>query len=214
MSRDGHFDFEDWIDYARGLGSAGQRAAMQDHARLCAECSETAEFLAVLWTVGQGMDQQPVPANWLQKAENIFPEGTWTPTRRLPVLRAILAFDSLEAPAPQHVRATSHSGRHMIYHASDCALDLKLDERPDRNAVSIVGQIMDRQSPDQAVPRTPIFLVTRNKVLASTSSNEFGEFQLACKPKRKLQISFPFRGARVEVSLDDLLREEFRRDDL
>ena len=40
--------------------------------------------------------------------------------------------------------------------------------------------------------------------MAITSSDEFGEFQLACELKRKMLISFPFDGFRINVTLDDL----------
>jgi hypothetical protein len=71
----------------------------------------------------------------------------------------------------------------------------------------LVGQITDVRNPGAAVPSTRIFVLTNNKLVASTSSNAFGEFQLALIRRSNMLLSFPFEGARIDVPLDDLTQE-------
>jgi hypothetical protein len=211
MNPNDHFDIDAWVNHARGLGSPEQRSAMQDHAHSCVACSETLGFLSKFWAIGKDMAKDALPEEWSTKAEQIFRNRVLQPIQLLPAQAAILAFDSLNAATPQHVRAHSSTGRHMVYHAADCAIDLKLDDSLRPNDVSIIGQISDRRSPDRAITNTPVFLLTGKKILASTFSNQFGEFRLICRPKRNMLISFPFDGSRIDVTLDPLLDEESRQ---
>jgi len=210
MSQPGdHFDIDAWVDFARDLSPTDRRKAMQHHAALCAACSEIAAFFKKVWQAGQEMKSGTVPADWSRKAEQILRDNMLEPIRLLPVRTALLAFDSFTAITPLQVRASSGSSRHLTYETDDCALDLQIDDR--RNAttdVFILGQITNRRTPALPVPAIHVLLLSGEKVLASASSNDFGEFQLACKPKRRMRISFPFEGSRVDVRLDDLLNEE------
>jgi hypothetical protein len=211
MSPDQHFDLEILVDFARGLASPSQQADIRDHMTVCQTCSETAELLANVWRVGHTMEKGTVPEEWSRKAEQILGDHTFAPIRQLPVHTAVLAFDSFQGLTPEHVRAAPASVRHMAYEAMNCSLYLKVDQVSERRDISIVGQITDRRSPDRAISSTPILLLAGSKVLASTSSNEFGEFQLACKPKRRMSLSFPFEGSRIDVVLDDVLKEDSHR---
>ena len=210
MNPDEHFEIDAWVDFARGLCSPAQRITMEEHMAACLTCSEMAEFLGKVWQAGRSMGDATVPQEWSRKAEQILNVQTLTPIRQLPAHSAVLAFDSFNALAPDHVRAGPSPARHMTYNALLCSVELKVDQNSERRDVSIVGQITDRRTPDRAIPRTPIFLLTGHKVLATTSSNEFGEFQLACRPQRKLLISFPFDGSRINVILDHLFSKESR----
>lgn len=208
MRQDEHYDLSAWLDLARNLCPPERRAAMEEHAARCAACSETALFLEKLWQSGHGMHDDAVPEDWSEKAERILGERSLQPVRFLPVRPANLTFDSWSAGPRQQVRSGSSPARHMMYETADCALDLKLDEGAAAQDVLIVGQITDLRRPDRVVSNTPVVLLMGNKVLAATSSNEFGEFQLSCKRKRRMLISFPFEGSRVDVLLDRLLTEE------
>ena len=204
-----HFEIDDWVDFVRDLCPPDRRKAMQQHVASCTACSEMAAFFTKVWQAGREMRSDTVPADWSRKAEQILRGNILEPIRRLPIRTAILAFDSFTTIAPLPVRASSGSSRHLTYETDDCALDLQIDDR--RNAttdVFILGQITNRRTPDLPVPATHVLLLSGEKLLASASSNDFGEFQLACKPKRRMRISFPFEGSRVDVRLDDLLNEE------
>jgi hypothetical protein len=214
MNPDGHFDIDAWVDFVRGLCTTAQNKTMQEHLAACKTCSEMAQFLGKVWRVGRNMGEETVPLAWSIKAEQILGDQTLMPLRRLAAYAAVLTFDSFAALAPNHVRAGPSSSRRLSYSALDCSLELMVDQNPEQHAVWIVGQITDRRTPDQPIPSTPVFLLTGNKVLASTSSNEFGEFQIACKPKRKLSISFPFAGSRIDVFLDRLFQQESGRHDV
>jgi hypothetical protein len=168
------------------------------------------KFFTRVWDAGRHMEENMAPQEWSRKAKLILGDQTLAPIRQLPAYSAVLAFDSFDALVPDQVRAGHSPARHIIYRALDCNLELTVDRNPEQFDLSITGQITDCRTPDRAIPSTPVFLLAGKKVLASTTSNEFGEFQLACRPKRKMLISFPFAGSRIDVILDHLFVEESR----
>jgi hypothetical protein len=202
MSDDAHYDIPSWVDFVRGLYPDVKRAQMQRHQAECRECSELAAFWGRVWNVAHRLREHTAPEEWSRQAEHIFETETLRPIRQLPARPAVLAFDSFDSLVPAHVRSGSQSARHVVYECGNCALDLKLETISELQEMSVVGQISDRRDPDAAIPSTPIFMFAGQNVIASTSSNEFGEFHFAFKPKRKMKISFPFEGWRIDVTLD------------
>ncbi len=207
MSQDDHFDTGAWVDYARGLGSSARRADIERHlASGCDACAKLAGFFKKLSEAGLSLLEDETPQEWSRKAEQIFQKELLHPIETLPVRRATpVPFHFSAEPAP--VRAGSPLGRHMTYQTSECTVDLKLEPGANPLELSLVGQITDIRKPDAAVPLTPVFVLTNNKLVASTSSNAFGEFQLALIRRRNTVLSFSFEGARIDVMLDDLTQE-------
>ena len=199
-----HYEIDAWVDFARGLCPDERMADMERHRSSCAECLALSELLAGVWKIGRSLAGNTAPEEWSRRAEQILQTEKLAPVRRLPSRAAVLSFDSFDSLTPANVRSSSGALRYVIYETKECTVDLKVEDSPQLQGLSIVGQITDRRAPDKAIPTTPVFLFAGHKLLASTSSNEFGEFQIACKSKRKVWISFPFDDWRIDVKLDRL----------
>jgi hypothetical protein len=207
MSQDEHFDVGAWVDHARGLGSPARRADIERHlASGCTVCTGLAEFFKKLSDAGLRLLEDKAPQEWSQKAEEIFQKELLRPIETLPVRRATPVPFHLSAE-PAQVRADSPLGRHMTYQTPECTVDLKLEEGANPLELLLVGQITDIRKPAAAVSFTPVFVLTNNKLVASTSSNAFGEFELALVRRRNMVLSFPLEGVRIDVMLDDLMQE-------
>jgi hypothetical protein len=207
MSHDDHFDIGSWADYVRGLGPPAHRADIERHlASGCDACAKLAGFFKKLSEAGLSLLEDEAPQEWSQRAEQIFQKELLRPIETLPVRRATpVPFHFYAEPAA--VRAGSPPGRHKTYQTSECTVDLKLEQGANPLELSLVGQITDIRKPGAAVPFTPLFVLTNNKLVASTSSNAFGEFELTLTRRRNMVLSFPFEGARIDVMLDDLRQE-------
>jgi hypothetical protein len=207
MSHKDHFEMGVWVDYARGLGSSARRSDIERHlASGCDACTRLAGFFKRLSEAGLRSVEDKAPLEWSQKAEQILQKELLRPIETLPVRRAApVPFHFSAEPAP--IRAGRALGRHMTYQTLECAVDLTLERGTNPRGFSLVGQITEIRKPGAAVAGTPVFVLTNNKLVASTSSNAFGEFQLEIIRRRKMMLIFPFEGARIEVMLDDLTQE-------
>jgi hypothetical protein len=208
MGGDDHSGLETWVDYVRGVDGLEEHAKRRAHLSSgCASCTGLYEFARKAFEAGQAAARSQVPSEWTRKAGRIFQDQMLSPLANLPVRRAQATLVS-PAPAPAGMRASSRFQRSLAFVVAYCTVDLRVDTGQDPEQLSIVGQIRDSRSPDRGCSQTPVFLLVRNKLVATTASNEFGEFHVACRPGRHICLSFPFDGERIDLMFDQLLAQE------
>jgi hypothetical protein len=100
-----------------------------------------------------------------------------------------LLFDSLAQPATVGARTGGVSARQLLYRVGSVFVDMELDNEVSSRRASLVGQILDSSKPDRPLAGVPVSLVSRDRSIARTSSNENGEFQLDFAMKNDLQLS-------------------------
>ncbi len=124
---------------------------------------------------------------------------------RLPVR---LVFDTAQSPVGEGVRRRDVTSRHLLYHAEDLCLDLRIEREPRGGRAVLVGQLADLGDPLRPVPPLPVFLLSEGEILASTGTNRLGEFQMSIEPRPAMQICFPLAGERlIEVPIDRRMME-------
>ena len=207
MNRADHVETEAWLDYARGLESPEQRQRIEDHlASGCQSCTDMAKFMKKLSEAGLQFAGNAVPDEWSRRAEGILRQEVLRPIKMLPSRRAQPVPFRLSAE-PVQLRAGSSPQRHMTFQASDCTVDLRVEAGSNPRKFSLVGQITDVRKENAAVSSAPVVVLFNNTLVASTSSNAFGEFQFALSRRRNMVLSFPFEGSRIDVMLDDLVQD-------
>lgn len=200
-----HYDLTEWTDYVRGLGDRERRTAMAAHLAECADCRELADWqsrVAAVATADRGFE----PPGWVfQRAVAIYPPRRISPFAALPQWLAELTSGDWLVPLPAGVRGTA-VGRSGTYEAAGYSIEIRV-ERDDRTRhTQLVGQI----SPVTAtapVASLDIVLVDDSRVVAQTTTNEFGEFEFACPMRASMSLHIPVDDAtrRVEVPLRPLL---------
>jgi len=200
-----HFNLWQWVDYARGLSGEVDRAAMDAHLSSgCARCSRTARTFRSVTAIAGGEAGNEPPEHAIRYAQAVYsllrPE-----TPSLPRLLARLVHDSLREPLPAGIRAQAGVARHALYEAGHYYLDLQFELLQASGPVTLVGQLADRRNPSADVA-VPILLMQQKRVVASTLSDRFGEFQLEYSPARDLRLCLPLREAsqRLEIPLNRL----------
>jgi hypothetical protein len=124
-------------------------------------------------------------------------------------LIASLTYDSAADLRPAGARAHRPSSRQMLYEAEDFCIDLRVDQEPDSIKMTLVGQVANRTNPEFPLTRLPVRILSSEKVVAKTASNEFGEFSLDYSPRPDLRlcVSIADAGIRLEVPLQRLLED-------
>lgn len=212
-----HYEVGEWTDFARELLSGKQRAEMREHlAAGCAECSKLLEFIRqVAATAATEMAYEAATKDLAVAARQIFAQrqsgARWTERamQALRVLAAQMTYDSALDLQPAGARANRTASRQMLYEAGDFCLDLRFDRERDSQQVMLVGQVANRKNPEFPVAKLPVLVLSGQKVITQTSSNEFGEFSLEYIPRANLRLSVPLTeaGVRIEVSLKRVMEE-------
>ena len=206
MSKE-HFEIGAWIDFVRGISPPALCEQMRTHLTSgCVTCSELAAYLERVWTAGRRSEDN-VPEAWVMKATAIFDDQTLGAIRFLPIHTAHPAFNSFKT-IEVGVRTRSRKIGHLIFETDDCTVNLRLEPHGDSRELSIVGQVTAKEVSREFSTPIPIYMFRKNKLIAKTSSNEFGEFQFKGVLRLPLSISFPFEGYRVDVPLDDPFQSE------
>lgn len=212
-----HYEVGQWSDFVRNLVSAKERVAMEEHLESgCAECRAMLDFLEkVSKTAAPEGSYDSVTPGLSAAARRIFTtpaKAAAHPEGILDTLQALvgrLTYDSAADLQPAGARAAHASSRQVLYEAGDYSLDLRFDRERDSLQITLVGQVANQREPHFCKARLPVIILSGNKVVAQTASNEFGEFSLEYIPRQNLRLCVPVinAGVRLEVPLKRLLEE-------
>ena len=212
-----HYEVGEWSDFARNVLSPMDRTEMEEHlAAGCVECSGQLEFVRrVAGTAAAEMAYERVTPDLAIAARRVFnkrPAGARWPDKAIQALQILVAhltYDSTLDLQPAGARANRAASRQMLYEAGDFCLDLRFDRERDSPQVMLVGQVANKKNPEFSVAKLPVLILSGQKVITQTASNEFGEFSLEYIPRPNLRLCVPLTdaGVQLEVPLKRLLEE-------
>ena len=201
-----HFNFAQWTGYLQNLSPLPERELMVRH--LDQGCEACAHLLALAGRIRDTCHQEPVvPENLVEAPKAVFPlrnaQSAAPDWLSLPVLTANLVFDNLAEPAQAGARTTSDYMLQTAYQAGDYTIEVQMEHEPESAGMVVVGQIVNRVSPETSAPGIPVLLMSRNKVIARAECNRFGEFCLLAPAPSDLKLCVKFEaiGRRVELPL-------------
>jgi hypothetical protein len=199
-----HFSEQAWADFTRGFGTSAK--AQDIHAHLaggCSNCQQIQGFWGRLGTMAQAESAYAPPANLVRLAKLEFMASKKVQPEKWTV--ASLLFDSLFQPLTVGVRAAGATARQVVYEAEGLTVDLRFDRIPPSQAVSAVGQMLDRRVPRQSLNGAAIVLWTADgQLVATAQTNEFGEFQLEFEPHDYLRLTARVGSRKVQIPLTNL----------
>lgn len=127
---------------------------------------------------------------------------TGAPIGSLPPLRmARLVFSTLGEPLRAGVRGAAEAATcYLLFEEGNWLLDLHVKPQAESNRVSVAGQILERQQSEPAYDGFTVAVLREKVELASTKTNEFGEFQLEFSPADDLLLTVVLEGRPVLAS--------------
>jgi hypothetical protein len=194
-----HYGIAQWVDFARGLVTAEDAAAMRKHASTCQECREMADYCSSLARVCTGMETSDVPADVIRRALSVFPVKFQERPKRSFRIPAELIYDSFLVPAPAGLRSNWQVGWQALYHAGDCSLDLRIEPELRSSRAAVIGQISNHVAPDDHMVGIPVCVKAGRLVVAETRSNQFGEFQMEYEQQNRLQLCVYLEGGAKSI---------------
>jgi hypothetical protein len=182
-----HFAEEVWADYVRGTGASETTQQLSAHlADNCAVCKKAEGLWGRVRTLATGEAEYQAPPDLVRLAKLQFvvdepgAQDSW----------AGLVFDTVMQPLPVGIRGGSTQARQMIYEDESLTVDLRFERKLSGNAISVAGQVLDRQEPLSWVSGAVVVLWTdKGRMVSKTEVNECGEFQLEFEPQNQLRMS-------------------------
>lgn len=119
---------------------------------------------------------------------------------------ATLVFDSFSQPQVTGVRSTTAGARQLLYRAGPLTIDMKLQMPSNTGRFSLMGQVLSSDDNSVGMNEVPVHLLSGTSELASTSTNQFGEFYLEHDNGKDLQVSLEVsREKEVFIPLDEVI---------
>jgi hypothetical protein len=182
-----HFSVEEWADFGRGRISPEARSRMEQHLQQgCQSCSETLQVWSGVLEVAARDEAFEPPAGALRCAKALY--GVLPPQPAGGLSMAIAQMVRFRQPAMAGVRACGSVTGHVLFKEGSLLLDLHLQTRPASQTVSIVGQLVDSTQLDRRFDNRSVALMREKDLLARTTTDEFGEFQLEFEPREDLLL--------------------------
>ncbi len=192
-----HFSSADWIDYVRGV-LPPKASMMETHlGQGCTQCLKSSEIwgLVLNFSAKEAANSPPDDAVRVIKAAYVPAR----PERWLPEIAqfARLILDTLKQPNLAGVRNAPPSSRLLLHEAEPFTIDLRLDSDPFRKRISLMGQILNSNEPDQSAYRIEVILLNGERLVKKTRANYAGEFDLEFGAEDNLKLFINIEGQRA-----------------
>ena len=184
-----HFEGQVWADYVRGLGPRDLTLEVDAHlARNCAECLGAKALWGRVHTFSTRDREYAPPADLVRMAK--FHYSLEQPDTPDMWSVADLVFDSAMQPLPAGIRGGTMHARQVVYEAESLTVDMRFERKVPGSAISVAGQVLDREAPLSWVNNAVIVLWTeKGRMVTRTEVNECGEFQLEFEVQNQLRMS-------------------------
>jgi len=185
-----HFKVEQWADFARKITPPDATAKMQRH--LDTGCRDCARSLAAMKKVSElaGREATYEPESGIVRiAKALFAGQSQASANRVREILP-LVFDSFAQPAMAGVRTAIATSRQLLYRKGGCCIDIRIEHVPGSKEAILVGQVLDSGQQGRDAASILVELMSGDKVIASTATTSYGEFQFLFPAERQLELCF------------------------
>jgi len=182
-----HIAQETLAEFVRQSLSEAEAESVSGHVAECRDCSDVAALFREIVRVG-ARDTAYEPPEGIVRAVKAYFEVEQR--RAAQPKRAFeLLFDSLAQPVAAGARASVASARQLLYRVGTVYVDMRVDSETNSERAALVGQMLDSAHPGHPVSGVPVILMDGRKNVASTVSNNNGEFHMDFVLKSNLRLS-------------------------
>jgi hypothetical protein len=176
-----HYSLEQWVDFARNVVGEDEKREMENHLKIgCVRCSKELDIWQHLHKVAR-RDSAYQPADGAVRTVNAsFANRTAHRPGRARSGVAALLFDSFRSPVLAGTRSTATTSRQVLYGAGTYRIDVRIEPQMDSENVILIGQVLNSANPEERLPELPVTLFKGPKILARSTTKQFGEFQIEC----------------------------------
>ena len=184
-----HYSTEELVDFVTLQATVDDSARIRQHLDAgCKKCSAGQNLWSRVLRTASRETLLP-PASTIQHVQQAFAIVAETRRPKRAALIPRLVFDSAWQPAMAGVRSGADTPQRVLYKTRSVSIEMHLEPVPRSEQVNIAGQVTLAEQ-TELLPPIAVLLSGRKGKLASTSTNDFGEFNLAFVPEEGLRISF------------------------
>jgi hypothetical protein len=194
-----HFPEQVWTDFVRRVPPQTVRTEhtknacsfrdIESHlASGCKECTSTLAIWKQVWDIAAGETSYGPPESTVRRVKLEF--AVRQLRDQAETADAHVVFDTFSGAMAFGIRSATAAPRQMVYEADGHTVDLRFDRQPNSNRVQLTGQVLGSERFGTVLGRVPVMVCTdRGILLAESTTNALGEFQLQFEAQDQLKLS-------------------------
>ncbi len=187
-----HISFAKLTDLAEHRLKADERTECFAHIRVCLKCATDLSRLQNTIDLMRTDYGEDAPRDVIRRSVEMFRSHFTSNKQFLPLITAVLSFDSRSASPAYGLRSVAHATYQLIYSAGDYDLDLRLT--PQEDEWILAGQVLGKNCVGAKVDLEGM------AGSSSTTLNELCEFTLPPVPNGDYRLRLRLTEMNVEVS--------------
>ena len=179
-----HYTLEQWIDFVRDVVDEAKKREMQNHLDSgCKRCTKELGMWQRLQQVARRETAYSPSSGAIRTVNAAFANKGSRAAAAAQAKSGIVSvlFDSFRSPLLAGVRSAGSASQQVLYGAGTYRIDVRIEPQMDSDKVILVGQVLNSADPDERLADVSVTLSKGRKVLAESTTSQFGEFQIECQ---------------------------------
>jgi hypothetical protein len=176
-----HYTLEQWVDFVRNVVDEAKKKEMQSHLGSgCKHCTKELSMWQRLQQVVRRETAYSPSSGAVRTVNATFANKRARAAGYAKSGIANVLFDSFRSPLLAGVRSAGNASQQVLYGAGTYRIDVRIEPQMDSDKVILVGQVLNSADPDERLADVSVTLSKGKKVLAESTTSQFGEFQIEC----------------------------------
>jgi len=198
-----HYSLSQWTDFARRVTPADENEQMEKHLDGCERCRGVVKAFESVAEFAKRESSYTPSEDAVRIVQSYFApvKMALSSAKRFSIAR--LTFDSSRAALAEGVRSTQEAPRQLLYISGNTAVDLRIESDPSSNRIVLGGQVLSSHKAPSDLQAIQVSLLSGFETVATTATNQFGEFHMSLSATKHLQLIFELQAGTLAVQVPD-----------
>jgi hypothetical protein len=198
-----HYSLSEWTDFARRVTTDAQNEQMQKHLEGCERCRGAVKAFECVADFAQRETSYTPSEDAVRIAKSYFAPMKMALANTKRFTLGQLTFDSSQTAVAEGFRAMHDAPRQLMYISGNTVVDLRIEADPGSNRMVLGGQVLSSHKSPSDLQEVKVSLLSGTETVATTSTNQFGEFHLSLSTTKHLQLLFELQTGTLAVQVPE-----------
>jgi len=198
-----HYSLSQWTDFARRVTTPAENGQMQQHLDGCEQCNRVVKAFQSVADFATRENGYTPSDDAVKIAQSYFAPMKMALARAKPFRFGHLTFDSSRAALAEGFRGMEEAPRQLLFISGNTAVDVRIEADPASKRMILGGQVLSSRKSPTELPVIRVSLLSGVETVATTATNEFGEFHMSLSASKHLQLLFELQTGTLAVQLPE-----------
>ncbi len=198
-----HYSLSQWTDFARRVTVAAENEEMQEHLDSCQRCKSVVKAFESVADFAKRESAYTPSEDTVRIAQSYFAPMKVALSGAKQFMFGRLTFDSSQTSVAEGLRTMQDAPRQLLYISGNTVVDLRIETDPGSNRMVLGGQVLSSHKSLSDFQAIHVSLISGLETVATTATNQFGEFHMSLSTTKHLQILFELQTGTLAVQVPE-----------